>query len=104
MVLMTGDTVLILKLAGAAIVFVLGLWIGLGMPGVKERPTERRDWRPVDRFRATWINRVFFRMDQAPRRFDTGRLIVPPADGDRREEDEESGRSGGVVRLRRSGG
>lgn len=98
---MADDTLLIVKLAGAAIVFVLGIWIGLGMPGVKERPTQRRDWRPADRFRATWINRVFFRMDQAPRRFDTGRLIVPRSESDPPEENADE--SDGIVRLRRPG-
>jgi hypothetical protein len=70
------DPVLIGKLAGAVLVFALGIWIGLGMPGAR-RPKESREWRPADRLRATWINRVFFRMDRAPRRFDTDRLIVP---------------------------
>lgn len=96
------DPILIAKLAGAVLVFALGIWIGLGMPGAR-KPKESREWRPADRLRATWINRVFFRMDHAPRRFDTDRLIIP---GQRSAEDRLAG-SGDkpksqpdVVRLR----
>lgn len=98
------DPVLIAKIAGAVVVFALGIWIGLGMPGAK-RPKRARDWQPADRLRATWINRVFFRMDRAPRRFDADRLIVPGkgSDGDRRQESSgEAPEPSDVVRLRRS--
>jgi len=97
------DPVLIAKIAGAVVVFALGIWIGLGMPGAK-RPKQTRGWHPADRLRATWINRVFFRMDRAPRRFDTDRLIVP---GKSSGENPQQGSTGGVeessdvVRLRR---
>jgi hypothetical protein len=96
------DPVLIAKLAGAVLVFVLGIWIGLGMPGAR-RPKESRDWRAADRLRATWINRVFFRMDRAPRRFDTNRLIVPDKNsGENGPEGQDEGvkRPPEVVRLR----
>ena len=97
------DPILIAKIAGAVVVFALGIWIGLGMPGAK-RPQRTRDWRPADRLRATWINRVFFRMDRAPRRFDADRLIVPGkgAGEDRRKESSgDAEESSDVVRLRR---
>jgi hypothetical protein len=94
------DPVLIAKLAGAVVVFVLGIWIGLGMPGLKRR-SETKSWRAADRYRATWINRMFFKMDNAPRRFDSSRLILPKdnaekAVGHTREGEEESGN---VARL-----
>lgn len=96
------DPVLIAKLAGAVVVFALGIWIGLGMPGAR-RPKESREWRPADRLRATWINRVFFRMDRAPRRFDTDRLIVPgkrAGEGRPADSGEKPKSSPEVVRLR----
>lgn len=99
------DPVLIAKLAGAVLVFALGIWIGLGMPGAR-RPKESREWRPADRLRATWINRVFFRMDREPRRFDTDRLIVPGKrpGGDRPAGSAEKPKSRpDVVRLRSAG-
>jgi hypothetical protein len=97
------DPVLVAKIAGAVVVFALGIWIGLGMPGAK-RPRQTRDWRPADRLRATWINRVFFRMDRAPRRFDTDRLIVPgKSSGEdlQQESTVSAEESSDVVRLRR---
>jgi hypothetical protein len=99
------DPVLIAKLAGAVVVFALGIWIGLGMPGAK-RPKQTRNWQPADRLRATWINRVFFRMDRAPRRFDADRLIVPSKGSSasrRQDPGEEVQEPSDVVRLRRSG-
>jgi hypothetical protein len=99
------DPVLIAKLAGALVVFALGIWIGLGMPGAK-RPSQTREWRPADRLRATWINRVFFRMDREPRRFDADRIIVPgksPTAADGGQENDGSEESSDVVRLRRPG-
>lgn len=94
------DPLLIAKLAGAAVTFAVGIWIGLGMPGVK-RPAQPRDWHAKDRFRATWINRVFFRMDQTPRRFDAGRLIVPKSESEEAEPSAPTEEAKGVVRLRR---
>ena len=97
------DPVLIAKIAGAVVVFALGIWIGLGMPGAK-RPRQTRDWRPADRLRATWINRVFFRMDREPRRFDTDRLIVPgKGSGENSQQESTEGAEdvSDVVRLRR---
>ncbi len=102
---MFADTELILKIAGAVVVFALGIWIGLGTPGLK-RTRKAGEWQPADRFRATWINRVFFRMDRAPRRFDAGRLIVPKEQGEVRsgtQADEEDEGASDVVRLRRPG-
>lgn len=99
------DPVLIAKLAGALVVFALGIWIGLGMPGAK-RPSRTREWRPADRLRATWINRVFFRMDREPRRFDADRIIVPgkgPTAAEEGRDSEDSEESSDVVRLRRPG-
>jgi hypothetical protein len=98
------DLIFVAKLAGAAAVFVLGLWIGLGMPGLKRR-AKSRGWHASDRLRATWINRVFFRMDNTPRRFDASRLVFPAdvggAESDTPAQDEEE--TGGVVHLRRPG-
>lgn len=99
------DPVLIAKLAGAVLAFALGIWIGLGTPGVR-RSSGSRPWHPNDRLRATWINRVFFRMDRPQRRFGSGRLIAPseeaPAQTDESgEEAAEDAR--GIVRLRRTG-
>lgn len=102
MTMSLNDPVLIAKLVGAVLVFALGIWIGLGMPGAK-RPRESRGWRPADRLRATWINRVFFRMDRAPRRFDTDRLIVPgKGSGDNHQDGQSDGakKRPEVVRLR----
>jgi hypothetical protein len=99
------DPVLIAKLAGALVVFALGIWIGLGMPGAK-RPSKPREWRPADRLRATWINRVFFRMDRAPRRFDADRIIVPgkgATASEGKQDKDGSDESSDVVRLRRPG-
>jgi len=99
------DPVLIAKLVGAVVVFALGIWIGLGMPGAK-RPRPSQGWHPADRLRATWINRVFFRMDRVPRRFDTDRLIVPGrGSGDRRHDGQSDGakKRPEVVRLRDAG-
>jgi hypothetical protein len=96
------DPVLVGKLMGAVVAFALGVWIGLGMPGVG-RSARPRGWHPTDRLRATWINRAFFRMDQAPRRFDASRLIVPKsASGDSgRPPGGEAAESEEAVRLRR---
>ena len=99
------DPVLIAKLAGALVVFALGIWIGLGMPGAKRPSQTNREWRPADRLRATWINRVFFRMDRAPRRFDADRIIVPGKGPTASEggQDKDGEDSSDVVRLRRPG-
>jgi hypothetical protein len=92
---MTIDIVLIAKIAGAVLVFVLGLWIGLGMPGTG-RPKKPRAWQASDRLRATWINRMFFRGGPPSRGWDTGRLLVPKKEGEESEEEKHP-----VVRLRR---
>ncbi len=99
------DARLAVMVAGAVLAFALGVWIGLGQPGLKRR-AEPRPWRSADRFRATWINRLFFRMDTRPRRFDAGRLIVPKSrsaeeSGEREGEERETA---DVVRLRRPRG
>jgi hypothetical protein len=97
------DYVLALKLAGAALAFALGIWIGFGAPGLRRKHGQAREWRAADRLRATWINRVFFKMERPPRRFDASRLIVPDDESEAEStgelEDEDT-----VVRLRRSGG
>jgi hypothetical protein len=97
------DVELLLKIAGAVLTFVVGIWIGLGMPGLKRsKPT--RDWQSSDRLRATWINRVFFRMDREERRFGSG-LITPGGKPDETGEGQaeaEPEESSGVVRLRRT--
>jgi hypothetical protein len=89
------DIILIAKIAGAVLVFALGIWIGLGMPGANgpKKPTQ---WQSEDRLRATWINRMFFRGGAPSRGWDTGRLMVPRKEG---EEDKEEKRP--VVRLGR---
>ncbi len=97
------DTVLLLKIAGAALTFAMGIWIGLGTPGLN-RSKRPREWQSSDRLRATWINRVFFRMEPSERRFGSG-LITPgdkpgEAGEEQREADPED--SSAVVRLRRT--
>jgi hypothetical protein len=97
---MSADLEFYLKLAGAVLTFLLGIWIGLGAPGIRHR-VQPRAWDARDRLRATWLNRIF--SGEAPRRFDAGRLIVP------KEKGEGKGPGGGeggpkerpVVRLRR---
>jgi len=99
------DPVLIAKLAGAVLAFALGIWIGLGTPGIR-RSSGARPWHPSDRLRATWINRLFFRTDRPQRRFGSGRLIAPgeKSVGPTRESgDEKAEEAGGIVRLRRTG-
>ncbi|MGD2217461.1 MAG: hypothetical protein PVJ64_11920 [Gemmatimonadales bacterium] len=97
------DAVLLLKIAGAALTFALGIWIGLGMPGLKQRKRSR-EWQSSDRLRATWINRVFFRMEGSERRFGSG--LIKPGDkadeGGAGQREGESEDSSGVVRLRRT--
>ncbi|NIW36403.1 MAG: hypothetical protein GWN32_07625 [Gemmatimonadetes bacterium] len=89
------DLVLVAKIAGAVFVFVLGLWIGFGMPWTG-RPKDARQWHAEDRLRATWINRLFFRGGPPSRGWDTGRLLVPKREGEESEEEKRP-----VVRLRR---
>jgi hypothetical protein len=78
------DLILIAKIAGAVFVFVLGIWIGFGMRGVRG-PKKPKEWHADDRLRATWINRTFFRAGPPSRGWDTDRLVVPKKD----DEDEE---------------
>ncbi len=94
---------LVAMIAGAVLTFAIGVWIGLGRPGMKD-PVQQRPWRSDDRLRATWINRVFFRMDQRPRRFDTSRLVVPKSKPDDVQQKSEEEENSGLVRLRRRGG
>lgn len=91
---------IVAMIAGAVLTFAIGIWIGLGRPGMRDT-VQQRPWRSEDRLQATWINRVFFRMDRRPRRFDAGRLVVPKSDSE--EEEDKEGQSSGVVRLRRRG-
>lgn len=81
------------KIVGAVLVFALGIWIGLGMPGLGHRE-ERRAGRLSGRLHGTWLNRLFFGMSSPPRRFDASRLVVPKAPakkgGPARTADEES--------------
>jgi hypothetical protein len=65
-------TAMLLKLAGAA----LGLWIGLGLPGLKVEDAPRRG-APRRYLHGTWLNRLFFGMPTPPRRFDVRRLVMP---------------------------
>lgn len=87
------------KIFGAVAVFALGLWLGFGAPGLKQA-RRIREWRSADRLRATWINRVFFNMGGSPRRFDTGRLVVPKEESEEATAEGEA-KSKTVVRLRR---
>lgn len=96
------DIILIAKLAGAVFALVLGLWIGLGTPGVKHK-REPKDWETSERLRATWINRMFFRMERPSRGFDSGRLIAPKEAAGGEEADGGDERDP-VVRLRRPRG
>lgn len=98
------DGVLVVAMiAGAVLTFAIGIWIGLGRPGMKDT-VQQRPWRSEDRLRATWINRVFFRMDRRPRRFDTSRLVVPKSKPDDVQKTSEEKEDSGVVRLRRRSG
>lgn len=90
------DTILGLKIIGAILVFALGIWIGIGTPGAR-RPARRKEWDAVDRLRATWINRVFFRGADTSRGWDTGRFLAPKDEGEPKDEE----RSAPEVRLRR---
>lgn len=94
------DAVLLLKIVGAAVTFALGIWVGLGTPGLK-RSKPSRDWQSSDRLRATWINRVFFRMDREDRSFGSG-LISPGQEPDEEQQEADSEDSSSVVRLRRT--
>jgi hypothetical protein len=99
------DPILIAKIAGAILALAVGIWVGLGMPGLRQRP-QSREWRSADRLRATWINRMFFRMDGPSRRFDAGRLIVPKskAESTVKERDEgDDDPASEIVSLRRPG-
>ncbi len=96
------DARLALMVAGAVLAFALGIWIGLGQPGLKRR-AEPRPWHSADRFRATWINRLFFRMDTRPRRFDASRLVVPKSRSAEDSREEEEQETPDIVRLRRPG-
>jgi hypothetical protein len=98
------DPILIAKIGGALVAFILGIWIGLGMPGMRRTP-QKRDWRSADRLQATWINRLFFRMERPARRFDADRLIVPgePKKKGAGESKNESDAGDEMVRLRRPG-
>lgn len=97
------DALLLLKIAGAALTFALGIWIGLGAPGLRRsKPT--REWQSSDRLRATWINRVFFNMERSERRFGSG-LITPadkPAGAGEGQQDADPEDSSSEVRLRRT--
>ena len=98
------DTVLLLKIAGAALAFAFGIWIGLGMPGLKKRSKRSREWQSSDRLHATWINRVFFRMESTERRFGSG-LITPgdkPDGAGEGQQEADPEDSSGAVRLRRT--
>lgn len=98
------DPVFIAKIIGAVLAFAVGIWIGLGTPGLK-RPTPSSSGRPIDRLNATWMNRVFFSMSARPRRFDAGRIVPPGKNGPHGagpdEDSESEGREERVVRLRR---
>ncbi len=85
------DYVLTLKLAGAALAFALGIWIGFGAPGLKRSRGQAGEWRAADRLRATWINRAFFRMERPARRFDASRLIIPDDDSEAPSSDGAEG-------------
>lgn len=97
------DPILIAKIIGAVLTFALGIWIGLGTPGLG-KPKSSRGARPRDRLNATWMNRVFFKVSDRPRRFDVGRLIDPEKEAAARQkgdEAKEEDREQPVVRLRR---
>ena len=93
------QVIFIAQIVGAVLAFALGIWLGIGHPGWK-RSSQVWEWHSGDRLRATWINRMFFRMDNEPRRFDAGRLVVPKGEGED-GGDEGDGSKGPVVRLRR---
>jgi hypothetical protein len=99
------DIDVMLKLLGAGLAFVVGIWIGLGLPGLKDRHEPRRG-RPLSYLHGTWLNRLFFGMPRPPRRFDSTRLLDPRKRA--RERAEREGSSDGkkeqgrkpVVRFR----
>lgn len=96
-------TDMILKLIGAAVAFAVGIWLGLGLPGLKDRDEPRRG-SPSRYLHGTWLNRLFFGMPRPPRRFDGGRLVVPKKRGAVSGEEGEAEGDGDdrppVVRLR----
>ncbi len=97
------DVVLILKIVGAVLAFAVGIWIGLGTPGLGRSITPRY-WQASDRLRATWLNRMFFRMERRERRFGSG-LITPGGKPEEASEEQRVGEadaSSDVVRLRRT--
>ena len=79
------DLILISRIAGAVLVFALGIWIGLGMRGARS-PKRSKEWHADDRLRATWINRTFFRAGPPSRGWDTDRLVVPKEEGEQKEK------------------
>jgi len=89
------DFILIAKIAGAVLVFALGIWIGLGMRGARGRKRPR-EWHSEDRLRATWINRMFFRAGSPSRGWDSGRILVPKKEGEDGEKEKRP-----IVRLGR---
>lgn len=98
-------TDLILKLAGAALALVVGVWIGLGLPGLKSRDEVPRG-RPSRYLHGTWLNRVFFGMPRPPRRFDSSRLLAPKRREEKGREDsegDEDEEGAPIVRLRGRG-
>lgn len=71
------DLILWLKVSGAVLAFVGGIWIGLGLPGLKSGGREGgvggRRWT----LERTWMNRLMRGRFDRPRRFSTHRLIRP---------------------------
>ena len=83
------DPVFIAKIAGAVLALAAGVWIGLGMPGLKDEPRPSHG-RPINRLNATWMNRMFFKMSARTRRLDAGRLVAPGRDGRKSAQEEEA--------------
>ncbi len=86
------------KIAGAVAAFGFGIWIGMGLPGVKKGQPKPGQRATLDR---TWMNRLMRGRMATPRRFSTGRLVAPakrpvPATAGPAEAD---GDSSGVARV-----
>ncbi len=85
------------KVVGAVLAFAAGIWIGLGMPGWRKDDEARRR-STSDRLNATWMNRMFFKLPERPRRFGEGGFTTPP-EGDARDGFGDEGDDGLEVEL-----
>lgn len=87
------DLILWLKVSGALLAFVGGIWLGLGLPGLKRGGKEGeiggRRWT----LERTWMNRLMRGRLDRPRRFSTRRLIRPGEKGEPTRQGHGAGRA-----------